>query len=300
MRTRNIPLHIDFYNVQVAETATCSFEDAIASVMRIPADEHRNFDVPDTDSVYRMQVATHSRGGAYEADMVRIRMDHLPNRASLSGEIEPMDLDDDEGVGEETAFLYDPAIRILAIQRNRYGASSGIVARYFERMGNIGAPVYFDPVLPADVMRKVDRMRAFKKIEVSFARIRNYSIFRQEGPDLDRIMKIAEQYNAPTASFTVSMGKNRGSLNRDESKDLIHRLRRLAGHGNNIKRIRISGSSTDEDSQVIDLLEGKMTETIFLRSDFGRRDVPYNDHRKNAVREAFQKRREELARMFQE
>ena len=95
-------MKVDFYKVVMPENAACKFDEILDRISAIPADDHRN--VVRAGYPIRLQEAT--KGGAvWEGEFVRIRMDEIPVKASLGGAIEPIELEDDEGIGEETAFL---------------------------------------------------------------------------------------------------------------------------------------------------------------------------------------------------
>jgi hypothetical protein len=118
-----------------------TFEQLIEQVDATPPDDNRNLEVGTNPA--RLQVS-----GVWnqcrEGEMVRIRMDTLPRKASLDGALEDLDFGDDEGLGEETAFLYHPPTRILAIQRNRTGVSASSLVWYFKEKGQIDRPIQLE------------------------------------------------------------------------------------------------------------------------------------------------------------
>ncbi|WP_442940553.1 DUF6731 family protein [Nostoc sp.] len=60
-----------------------------------------------------------------------------------------------EGIGEQSAFIYHPATSILALQSNRNGVSPGDFAKYFEIFAGTNASISFDPVIQMSVLQRL-------------------------------------------------------------------------------------------------------------------------------------------------
>ena len=96
-------LKMDFLKVVLPDEFPRSFESVLNAVNVSPKDDARN--AIRNDCPFRLQEARQT-GDYWKGEMIRIRMDQLPIKAKLSGDISSIDLEDDEGIGEETAFLY--------------------------------------------------------------------------------------------------------------------------------------------------------------------------------------------------
>jgi Family of unknown function (DUF6731) len=95
--------------------------------------------------------------GLWEFEMLHIRMDGIPAKASLDGAIEVFDLDDDEGIGEESAFVYHVGTKTLVVQRNKFGVSSGTLGRYFEKLLCIQDKIEIDPLIQEGALARILR-----------------------------------------------------------------------------------------------------------------------------------------------
>lgn len=231
--------------------------------------------------------------------MVRIRMDMLPRKASLDGALEDLDFEDDEGLGEETAFLYHPPTRVLAIQRNRSGVSASALAWYFKEKGHVEEPIQVDPVLQRDAMQRLADIRTVRRIDISVAGLENGGIFQYLGHGVADIVRLSEEFRAPKLSLSLSMGHQRqGGIVLNRAIGLVRQLRQLAGdHPNEVQTIEISGYDDANEKVVLDLIEERMT-AVQQVQPIANRTIPYNV-RRLAVRQAWENRREELAEMFQ-
>lgn len=69
-----------------------------------------------------------------DGNLICNRMDDLPMKANLLGEIEDLGFNDDEGIGEQTAFLYHKATCILLLQSVSGGVTVGRFANYFQQL----------------------------------------------------------------------------------------------------------------------------------------------------------------------
>jgi hypothetical protein len=270
------------------------FEAFIASVGALPNNGSRNETVRGCP--VRLQEFT-ALGRLVEGDLVRIRMDQLPLRAELAGPVSPIDLDDDEGLGEETAFLYDVALRVLAIQRNRTGVSASALMEYCERKAGLRLPIVLTPVLQLDAMQRLMRMQVVRTVEVAFAGPDNGALFRGLDVGLEGLARLQQEMQAPRASFTLSMGHKGGTLALDRAKGLAQALlSNFAPTETPVTKLLLKGCPDGEEMTALDLLQDRMVglEDVELGGD---RRVDYGK-RSSALRAAWEKQREALGQQF--
>ncbi len=134
----------DFYTVSMPEGEKREFIDLLGELAEIPDDEARNYLVENNP--VRFTNLSCSKAGIWEGDFVKIRMDVLPPVAKTSGGVEPLVLEDDEGIGEEAAFMYDPQFNVLAKQRNRYAVSPTVLCEYINYKCKTRGPVTLNTV----------------------------------------------------------------------------------------------------------------------------------------------------------
>jgi hypothetical protein len=117
---------VDFYRVSITHPNGSRLERLLDQTIASPAGT-RN--VNRDRNYIRLQEGS-AHGQFWYGEMIRIRMEELPMKAALSGTVESLDLEKDEGLGEGTAFLYHIPSRIFALQRNRMGVSASSFAYY--------------------------------------------------------------------------------------------------------------------------------------------------------------------------
>lgn len=293
-------MRIDFYRLEMPPDSANSFAELLQHISTMPHDESRNAEArsPNREDRIRLHEAA-SSGQYWEGDIIRIRMDELPLVVSLHGDTETVDLEDDQGIGEETAFRYHARLRVLALQRNRTGVSASAFARYFEDMGDLEGPIILEPVLELDTLERLNAIRTVGKFEIRLAGVSNIGeLFQGQDAAVEQLITAANEFRAPTMTVTLSMGHQRdGSLTTRAVKHAARALRRLVSNDRGeIKRIVISGRTDAGEKDVIDLVKDRMVEVREVELDQDRR-VP-SVVRLAALREACRNRGQELRRMF--
>jgi hypothetical protein len=286
-------IRVDFYQVNIPES-NLLFKNIIQQVSEIPDDSSR------TTNVYGFSVRLQNISRQLEfwrGDLVRIRMDELPTIVSLEGDVEPIDLEDDEGIGEETAFLYHIPTNVLMLQRNRYGVSASRLARYFQVMSGEINKICFDPILKGDVMLRLAKMRDITKFELRVAGVDDLSYLKNEDRGVEEVLNIRETFNSPNISLTVSVGNRNESLSVEGIKRTANNLFNFAARGRStVKKIEVSGCNDDDQKEVFDLLEYWMRESVDIKP-VDARILSYQE-RMQAIEEAWTRKKDELTLMF--
>lgn len=296
-------VRVDFYQVVMPDPAHLSFDDVLAKAHGLPRnDTSRNRAAPHSQGSHQIRLhALQPQQRLWEGDLIRIRMDDLPLKANLVGDTEIIPLDDDEGIGEETAFLYDSKLHVLVLQANRSGVTAGAFAYYFEQVGDVEGPIVLAPVLELDTLDRLRRLGEVRKLTIRFAGLDNVGqIFQGQDAAVQEFTNAAAQFRAPVMEVSLSVGRQRGvSLLVQKAKRAAQQLVRSADqHPNSIERIEISGTSDTGERDVIDLLRDRIREEHEVAADRDRR-VDYQ-RRGSIIRSAYDKRRGELQRMFQQ
>ena len=265
-------LRVDFYKISMPSGAEVSFEELLKQKAESPDDESRNINV--SGSPIRLKDAgildAELFNGFWQGDMMRIRMEGIPIKASLSGEVEEIDLEDDEGIGEETAFLYHPATGILMLQRNRFGVSDSAFASYFE--SRVSSVIELLPIPRLGALEKFERLNGTRKFTFTLAGVDRLPQVTDEERAVFTGLGMAEQLEAPNIQITASMGNRNGTLEQGMVKKWVSFLFALNATGSNpVKKIEVTGESSDAKKEILDLLDLKMTDAFEITPDANRR-----------------------------
>ncbi len=261
-------LNIDFYRVKVEDKEERTFLSLLEVVHGMPDDEGRAQN--RTDDAIRLQSVKKS-ATAWRGDMLRIRMNESPVKAKRSGETKPIDFDEDEGLGEETAFMFHVASSILVIQRNRSGVSASALAKYFKILGKVKA-ITFECILKEDALTRIANMQNIRTFEVHFAGVQNGQSIRGKGHSAKAMYAMLDEFQAPNATIKLSLGRKPGTL-----QNVVNAVSDLFGNQadaqpQEVKRVIVIGSEGDaEERTLIDLLQDRLSESVIVEVKDGER-----------------------------
>ncbi len=285
-------INVDFYRVEILGNTSSTFENIVKAVGNSANDATRAIEIRYSHT--RLQ-----EHGEYpnfcNGDMVRIRMDDIPNVASLDGDIDPIDLEDDEGLGEQTAFLYQIPTRVLMLQRNGFGVSAFAFRSYFEQKS--GVKIRLDPVMQTDVIERMKTLQTIKSFQVSIAKTNKMYHLKTQDIGVSDTLNLGRHFDADSINLEVSVG-NQKSLS---IGNVISAVTTWFNHANSkrlgdIKSIKVSGDSGNGTPELLDLLQDWIKESIDINPVNIRR-IEYKE-RAQALRDAWIARRDQLEEMF--
>jgi len=285
-------IKIDFFKVAMPEDAEEAFEALLNRIADMPIAEDVRTQRLSSDPVRLQEL--HHRGGYLEGDMVRTRMDNLPAKSNIdTGELAPLDLEEDEGLGEEAAFLYDPQTACLVMQRNRFSVSATAFATYCSDIGEYQTAIILEPIISGDVIARLHEFDRVRRLRIKVAGLAGGEVLRNTPYSLAHIAAFANDYASPTVNIEVSMGHQGGSLMRQRVNEVVEWLRQRAGGSElEVQQIKVAGSAPGEGTEVLDLLESRIIEE--RRVDVNeQRIVPYSN-RREAVRAAWGEQRQRI------
>lgn len=180
----------------------------------------------------------------------RLRDFNLPSKARKNAPSVPVDLDDDEYIGENVSAIYDQLSSIIMIQRNRYSLGPSAIEEYFNQFCDQNEEIYLRPILVNDMRTRVKSAHTIRKLRIKFADVKRASDVVQGG-SLAKWVSMFDDYDTITGEVLLTVGRKRkvglgGNLNGlvDEiydNQDLISTAQA------SIKKTELA------DSEVIDL-----------------------------------------------
>jgi hypothetical protein len=258
-------IKIEFYRVYLPDDYDGTFEELLREIRTRPAHQrlartHVGWTVLHSFS----QSRTYCSG-----IILKAKADEIPAAANQAGELQDLHLGRDQGIAGLTHFYYRPTNRVLLLQRHPHGVWSTSFETYVEDIA--GIPIELRPIINREVMQKLRRLRTIRKIAIKLANPRALEHYNA-GRSIKELIDLMNDYNAPIAEVTLSMGHERGSLNRRPTVALLERLFGLHGQLDEVKKIIAYGREHEEERMlVLDLLRDRMIETA---------DVPVGDNRR--------------------
>ena len=289
-------MKIDFYEVIMPEDSK-TFHDCIEETRKKKDDARRN--VEHGDSFFRLDeaVLSEKNGNIWQGDMTRIRMSGLPSKASTNGAKADLGLKDDEGIGEDTCFLFCPEINILAIQRNRFGMSSARYAHYFESICNIDGMIELVPVIGGSSLTRLQKIKEVRSVEVRFAGTDNPEVFDTKFESAHSVMSMMKHFKSPTATIQFSMGRQPGKLSPSTIMKFIQSAFNVADNNGAIDKVVVTGRNNEGDRDVLDMLRYRLVESVEVTANKRTRTMAYTK-RKQAVLKAWNQHKTYLKKLF--
>ena len=203
--------------------------------------------------------------------MLRIRLNEAPVKAKLNGQTSDIVLDQDEGLGEETAFLYHLATDLLLMQRNRSGVSASALAKYLKVLCK-ARDVTFECVLKPDALERITHMQTIQTFEIQFAGVQNGQNLKNKGHSAKAMYQMLDEFQAPNATIKLSAGKKQNTL-----QNVANAVTQLFGNQaegapKEVRRVIVVGNDGNDDERaIVDLFQDRLSEFVQVEVKDGER-----------------------------
>lgn len=266
-------VNIDYYAVVMKNGG--SFKGLLERIGKMPNTQVRNYEIRGEFPTRLDMLESRQVDGSslLSGEMIKIRMTGLPVKARITGEKSEINFDYNEGVGEETWFLYDPDGDYLLLQRNRDGVSARAFEDYFSYFSKGG--VELQPLIGAGALMKLMAASRISTMEVA---VRPVMTSRDElaktGAAVAGAIAALDEVGGSVVFLQVGVG--RGSLSRSLSLNSVVRLvrsllKRSSEHGD-VKKLKATAMYDDEIG--LDPID-------FLKDRLGVWDnIPYDESRR--------------------
>lgn len=251
-------IKFDFFSVKVPEHAPMSFSEALRQIETMPTDSSRC----EIDGTTCLFVRSLNPSVRYHACLfTNVRMDALPSRTKVSGERTSLDLEDDEGLGEDVVIAYNESLNIVSVQRNRFSLSSNAIIKFINSVFP-DLQVHFSPVIRGDALQRFARCDTLKKLRLRLAGTDDLSFLQDSDLSTNTKITLQEILTEPYVDITFSVGRKNAGLTKKIENIAMYftNLHRTGGSTSEIvKTIEVSGYEEGESASVlIDLLQDRL------------------------------------------
>lgn len=284
-----VKMKVDFYQVVLPDACPRTFKDICHTASNLVG-RHRNATL--WDAVFRLHKMTIDDNGLIEGDLVRVKMDVVPVICDLDGKLESINLEDEQGVAEQTAFLFDPNTRILLLQRNRSGVGVNAFTGYFGQKGSVEDPIELRPVIKGKTMQRLARFHEVRKIHVVVAKPVGTKV-AQDGGSLGAFLDTMDSLKAPRMEFDLSMGRERsGGMVLGKAMEFIKSAFSRGTSEGTLVKLVVSGKNENEHKEILDILQDRVVFEVEVDPDRERR-LRYAV-RRDALQKAWTERQDEV------
>jgi hypothetical protein len=281
-------LRIGFYGVTVTNDPDTTFSEILEKFRRevIPDDESRTWD--NKDQPIRLQWATHT-GGLWSGEIMRIRLHEDLNRAKRDGSTRPIEFEDDEGLGENTAFLFNHRTSTLVVHEARGAVSVNSFGKYFKSVGQVEG-VELRPLMRPEAIERIASMGAIYSLDVQLEGMQTAAPFRDSGRSAAAMVDVARSLHAPVLHIVAKIPRTRGGYVQETLTGVVDALRGLmrdTTETTGLTRAVVTGGRTNGENaeEIVDLIEDRLVEFVSYDLRDGARISDRDRH--NAVRTAW-------------
>lgn len=195
-------------------------------------------------------------------NFTRLRSTNIPLLCKIDEESEPIELNDDEFIGEDVSLLYDKSLSIIMLQRNIHSLSPSGIQYYINLVWeNEDEEIYLRPITLLDPMEKIKKGNYYRKITIRFSDLPNKTLHEDTGKGLKHFVESFGEAGAVNAQIVISVGRAKNNtLEKETVKDIINDIYL---NKDIITKAELAKKNT-EDSRVelIDLFEHKLHDYI--------------------------------------
>ena len=196
---------VDFYRVVDGGVGRIEFRNALRAAMRSRGGNRSRDVFGERVDLYEC----HEAGAIIEGEIGRVRMNDTPAIANSDCSVAEIELEDDQGIAERTAFLYDSHRSALALHAKREAVSASRIAGYCDRFSpNDIESFSLNPILRPDAAQKFRSINVVKKVEVEYSR-GAAGVIANPDPSTRSFVTNLQNLEGETMTVVVSSGRRR-------------------------------------------------------------------------------------------
>ncbi|SHF23907.1 DUF6731 family protein [Caloramator proteoclasticus] len=195
-------------------------------------------------------------------NFARLRIQNPPLKGKINTVLEPINLDDDEYIGEDITILYDNKNYIIMVQRNLHSLSPSGIENYINLMWqDQNGTIEFRPIILNDTISRLSKAESIKKFTVRFANLEEF--VPSENIGIRAIIDKFKDFDAIIGEINIGIGRN--NKKRLDNSKIIDTIKELIIYRNNITKAQVAFKETDDGKvELIDLFEHKAHDYIIF------------------------------------
>ncbi|KKC28799.1 DUF6731 family protein [Caldanaerobacter subterraneus] len=197
-------------------------------------------------------------------NFVRLRETNIPLIGKVDQEAEPIELDDDEFIGEDVSMLYDPKLKIVMLQRNIHSLGPSGIEKYLNLLwASEKEQIYLRPIYFPNSFEKARNSKIYRKITVRFALPNDFNESSIEDSPLKPTIQSFGKFNGIIGEVTISVGQ---SKKENLHRETIHEtLKFIENNREIIKKAQLTIKKDEEkEVEILDLFEDKLYDYLIF------------------------------------
>ncbi len=204
-------------------------------------------------------------------NIIKLRLDEGPGKASLKKHVSGIGLEKDEGFAEETAAIYIPSSERWLVQYNHHGPRASAIAEYIADLEQPFSAFELAPVWRTDVMTELRRRDIRTKLQVKISPSSLKQLAEDGATGLSDALKMANKTGADTIDITISVSRGKafgGAI--DTWLSWFSRIR-ASTQVEAVEKFVLTAKGDGVRSKDIDLLAPRLEGTVTLQAGPDRR-----------------------------
>ena len=214
-----------YYKVEKSNNAYQLFDiETFIQKIQIQNLELKIIDVYDGCKVRIEQFDYNMEKEVWSMRILRLRDANLSFIVKPDEEAKPIELGDDEYLGEDMTMLFDAKANIAMIQINRFAIGFTNLQKLIQKILDIeGLTIEIRPITKELDAQLIQR-DYFKSIEIRFANLKGKDV-DSIGGSLGSIMRTYREFNGGGGSFVVNLGRTRkNSLSKEKVRGFLSEI----------------------------------------------------------------------------
>lgn len=194
----------------------------------------------------------------------RLRDTNIPSIVKVGGKSEPIELDDDEYIGESVMMIYDTAFgdlgySIVALQRNFHSLGPSGIEKYLNKLWaqEDNLILKLEPIVEMDIRNRLAQKSTYRKINLRLNNLPGTVTDPNSNSSIKKIVTGLNDFNGVSAQIVISVGRSKNKyLSRDEINGALDMLEQNRGV---IAGAEIAYEGDDAKTEIVDLFDNKVT-----------------------------------------
>lgn len=182
-----------------------------------------------------------------------------PKQNKNSKETELLKLEEEDGLGYQTSFIFDKQTNIIAIVSRRPGVNVTSIENFLRL--NFDLPVFrFDRITYKSSLDNFLRTNSYRKLKIKIANPTEITpLLDNKGFAVTELSKLIKEFGADKISFEVS-ASTKESLPINPVRNVINNLIRIKT--GNIQTMEVIGNDEDIEEKVFNFISNRISDSI--------------------------------------
>lgn len=182
-----------------------------------------------------------------------------PSQNKTTKKIKTLELDDDDGLGYQTSFLFDSRTNIIAIVNRRPGVNANSIAHFVKH--NYNTPFFsLEKVTTVSSMDNFFKTSSYKNLKITLAAPTDISSFIDKSDLIPmEIASLANKFEAGKLTFEME-ANTKQSLNINTVRNVVSFFDKNLF--SNVKKLTVRGDDPDVEEKTFDFISGRINDKI--------------------------------------